>query len=253
MPLRRVPLVTYFIVALNVALFLAEPINKAPLAGVSQTAPAACRQVQFFEQYGAVPAELIHNRKLPQLSVEVLTSAGPVTCSVGHQTMTPILSVLTSMFLHAGWAHLLGNMLFLLVFGNNVEDRLGRVRFPLFYLASGFVAAYGFALAYPNSTEPLIGASGAIAGCLGAYLVLYPRTLVTTLIPPLLFLPLRLPAWLVLGFWFLLQYAYSSGSGVAQGANVAYFAHVCGFLFGATVIRLIAPSRRARRSEAWWS
>jgi membrane associated rhomboid family serine protease len=169
------------------------------------------------------------------------TTAGPVLCRPGHYWKNPVLSVLTAMFLHGGWAHLLGNMLFFFIFGNNVEDRLGRIRFLLFYLASGFVAAYGYALAFSDSTAPLIGASGAIAGCLGAYLVLFPRARVTALVPFLFFLPLRLPAWLVLGFWFLLQYAYASGGGVAQGASVAYFAHVAGFLFGALVIKLIAP------------
>jgi membrane associated rhomboid family serine protease len=126
-------------------------------------------------------------------------------------------------------------MLFLVIFGNNVEDRMGRVKFLLFYLVSGIVAAYGFALAQPNSTETLIGASGAIAGVLGAYLVLWPKARVWSLVPFFFFIPLRLPAWLVLGLWFVLQWVYASGAAVSSAGNVAYFAHVVGFAFGALV------------------
>src|SRR5262249_7722159 len=125
----------------------------------------------------------------------------------------PVLSVLYSMFLHGGWLHLLGNMLFLWVFGNNIEDRLGKIRFALFYLICGYAAASGFALSNPNAAEPLIGASGAIAGVLGAYLMLYPRVPVLSLVPFLFFIPVRLPAWIVLGLWFVLQAVYSSGGG----------------------------------------
>ena len=125
------------------------------------------------------------------------------------------LSVFTAMFLHGSWLHLLGNMLFLYIFGNNIEDRLGHVRFTLFYLVCGYAAAYGYALVNESSGDPLIGASGAIAGVLGAYLVLYPKARVWVLVPFLIFLPLRLPAWLVLGFWFVLQAVYSSGGGVS--------------------------------------
>jgi membrane associated rhomboid family serine protease len=148
----------------------------------------------------------------------------------------PWLSVLTAMFLHGGWLHLLGNMLFLYVFGNNVEDRLGRLRFLGFYLLCGYAATYGFALFQPDSTQPLVGASGAIAGVLGAYLVLFPRARVLSLLTFLLFLPVRLPAWFVLGGWFVLQYIYFRGGGVAAGSGVAYGAHVVGFLVGAVLV-----------------
>jgi membrane associated rhomboid family serine protease len=155
------------------------------------------------------------------------------------------------MFLHGGLLHLLGNMLFLWVFGNNVEDRLGRIRYLLFYLICGYAAAYGFAIANANSTVPLIGASGAIAGVLGAYFVLFPNAKVTSLVPFLLFLPLRLPAWFVLGFWFVLQWIYSSGSAVASGAGVAYLAHVVGFVLGAAITLVLGLRRRdpPRRSR----
>jgi membrane associated rhomboid family serine protease len=131
--------------------------------------------------------------------------------------------------------HLLGNMLFLLIFGNNVEDRFGRLKFLVFYLVAGIVAAYGFALADANSRETLIGASGAIAGVLGAYLVLFPRARVWSLVPFFFFIPLRLPAWLVLGLWFVLQWAYARGAAVSDAGGVAYLAHVVGFLFGMVV------------------
>jgi membrane associated rhomboid family serine protease len=155
------------------------------------------------------------------------------------------VSVLTAMFLHGGWLHLLGNMLFLFVFGNNVEDRLGRLRFLAFYLVCGYAATYGFALFQASSTQPLVGASGAIAGVLGAYLVLYPRARVLSLLTFLFFLPVRLPAWVVLGSWFLLQYLYFRGAGVAAGSGVAYGAHVVGFVVGAFLVWGLRSSRAA--------
>jgi membrane associated rhomboid family serine protease len=145
-----------------------------------------------------------------------------------------VLSVLTGMFVHAGWLHLLGNMLFLLIFGNNVEDRFRKLPYLIFYLACGFVAAYGFAFVHPSSVAPLVGASGAIAGVLGAYLALFPRARVWSLVPFLFFIPLKIPAWLVLGLWFVLQWAYAVG-GIGGGGAVAYVAHVFGFLAGLLV------------------
>jgi membrane associated rhomboid family serine protease len=124
-------------------------------------------------------------------------------------------------------------MLFLWIFGNNIEDRLGHLRFLLFYLVCGYAAGYGFALTDPSSTQPLVGASGAIAGVLGAYLVLYPRVRVWALVPFLFFLPLRVPAWLMLGMWFVLQALYATGYGTAEAGSVAYAAHVIGFGVGA--------------------
>lgn len=122
-----------------------------------------------------------------------------------------------------------------MVFGNNIEDRMRKLPFLVFYLASGYIAAYGFALTHPGSVTPLIGASGAISGILGAYLVLYPRARVWSLVPFLLFLPLRIPAWLVLGLWFLLQWVYSAGLAAPGAGSVAYLAHVFGFLAGVLV------------------
>jgi len=159
----------------------------------------------------------------------------------------PALSVLFSMFLHEGWLHLLGNMLFLVIFGNNIEDRFGRARYLLFYLLCGYVAGYGFAFANPSSTEALIGASGAISGVLGAYLMIYPRARVWSLLPFLFFIPVRIPAWLVLGMWFVLQWAYAAGYAASGAGSVAYLAHVFGFLAGAVIgliVRAASPPPR---------
>jgi len=153
--------------------------------------------------------------------------------------------VLTAMFVHAGWLHLLGNMLFLLIFGNNVEDRFRKIPYLIFYVACGYVAAYGFAFVHPGSVEPLVGASGAIAGVLGAYLALYPRARVWSLVPFLFFIPLRIPAWIVLGLWFLLQWAYSFGF-AAGGGGVAYVAHVFGFLAGLLVGLIVRATSTQR-------
>jgi membrane associated rhomboid family serine protease len=145
-------------------------------------------------------------------------------------------------------------MLFLAIFGNNVEDRMGRAAYFVFYLFCGYVAAYGFAAGNPHSTETLVGASGAIAGVLGAYLVLFPSARVVSLVPFLFFIPLALPAWLVLGGWFVLQWAYSSGSGVGTGAGVAYLAHVYGFIAGVVIAlafreHLVGHFSRERRES----
>jgi membrane associated rhomboid family serine protease len=173
----------------------------------------------------------------------------PQGCLVGppDYEKQPFVSALTAMFLHGGWLHLLGNMLFLFVFGNNVEDRLGRVKFLLWYLAWGLVATYAFAATMPSSESVVVGASGAIAGVLGAYLILFPKAKVVSLIPFFFFIPARLPAWVVLGSWFLLQWFYAAGTGVTEGSGVAYLAHVAGFLAG-----LVAALRyRERRVPRW--
>jgi membrane associated rhomboid family serine protease len=231
-PVRRVPVVTYLLIAVNLVVFLAGPVARSSLTGGSGTAQA-CRQEAYFRHWGAIPRELTANGQLAE------TVLGPAEggCLVGPPayTKSPIFSAFTSMFLHAGWLHLLGNLLFLFVFGNNVEDRLGRLRFLLWYLGWGLLATYAFALANRGSTGVVVGASGAIAGVLGAYFVLFPRAKVVSLVPFLFFLPARLPAWLVLGSWFVLQWFYASGGGLAAGSGVAYLAHLAGFVAGALV------------------
>jgi membrane associated rhomboid family serine protease len=159
--------------------------------------------------------------------------------------IAPELSIVTSMFLHGGWMHLIGNMLYLWIFGDNVEDRVGHARYVLFYLVCGFVAALAQGLADMSSTVPMIGASGAISGVLGAYIVLYPRASVEGVLPPLIFHTFRVPAWLVLGLWFVGQLLSSLWA--PQGAGVAFGAHVGGFVAGVLLIRLFVRDRAAYR------
>jgi membrane associated rhomboid family serine protease len=235
-PVRGTPYVTYTLIAANVFVFLFMPGLAGSTAGDSGPAQL-CHLQAFVEQYAAVPRELIHHQPphlVPTGAVDPRTGG----CLVGAPgyDKSPALSVLTALFLHGGWLHLLGNLLFLLIFGNNVEDRLGHIRFLLFYVACGYTATYAFAYLNDTSSDPLIGASGAIAGVLGAYLALYPRVRVWILVPLLFFLPLRLPAWIVLGFWFGLQAVYSSGEGVSGLGTVAYAAHIVGFLAGMLVV-----------------
>ena len=162
------------------------------------------------------------------------------------------LTLVTSQFLHAGWLHLLGNMLYLWIFGNNVEDRLGRAGFLLFYLVGGALAGLAQVAIDPQSTIPTIGASGAIAATLGAYLVFYPGARVTSLIFLGFFYQLvKVPAAIVLGLWFLLQLVDGIGSlGPSQGGGVAFFAHIGGFVFGAVVawfVNLVGSGRPSGR------
>ena len=158
------------------------------------------------------------------------------------------------MFLHGGWAHLLGNMWYLWIFGDNVEDRFGSVRFLLFYLTAGVSASLLHVVSNSASPLPTLGASGAIAGVLGAYAVTYPRARVITLVPFFPFFQVvPLPALLVLGLWFVIQFfagALSVGYGLAAGGGVAWWAHLGGFLFGALVAHPAGPARR-RSSGAW--
>lgn len=231
-PVRRTPVVTYTLIAINLIVFLFEPVHHFQFARHGLSAPSLCDQYRFFDQYAAIPHELISGQVSAHHYVDQF---GRVVCVADFPHKQPALSVLYSMFLHGSWLHVLGNMLFLYVFGNNVEDRLGRVRYLLFYLVAGYASAYGFALAFRNSQTVLIGASGAIAGVLGAYLVLWPRARIISLVTFLLFFPLPLPAWFVLGSWFLLQWWYSIGGLSAQGSGVAYLAHVIGFVFGMLV------------------
>src|SRR5579859_24153 len=163
--------------------------------------------------------------------------------------------IFVSMFLHGGWLHLGGNMLYLWIFGDNIEDRLGHFRYAVFYLLCGILATLAHAIANPMSRMPSIGASGAIAGVLGAYLVLFPRARVTTLIPIFIFITIReLPAVVLLGFWFVLQLFIGVASvGVPEAQNaggVAYFAHIGGFVSGMILVVLMGGLRR-RRTAPW--
>src|SRR5262245_46766536 len=145
-------------------------------------------------------------------------------------------TLITSMFLHGSWSHVIGNMLYLWIFGDNVEDRLGHGRFIVFYLLCGIAAAFGQILMDPNSELPTIGASGAIAGVMGAYFVLYPHSRVLTLIPWIFLQIVEVPAIILLGFWFLMQFVSAGAVAVTAsshgGGGVAFAAHVAGFIVG---------------------
>jgi membrane associated rhomboid family serine protease len=219
-PTELVPVVTLLIIGANaLAWFLVQGAGTEPALLSS-----LCR-------WGLVPAEL--TGRLGAGDVIQLGRAARCRLEGGSG-----LTVLTAMFLHGGWFHIVGNMWFLWVFGNNIEDSMGHVRFLLFYLLCGSVAAAAQVLSAPDSAVPMIGASGAISGVMGAYLVLYPRVKVYTLIFLFLFITVvALPAYVLLGFWFLLQLVSGSVS-QAAGGGVAFWAHVGGFVAGVVLIPL---------------
>ena len=200
-PSRTFPYVTLLLIGTNIAVFLYE-ISLAPRA-----------LERFVLSYGAIPAALLSDsRVLP---------GGP---------SIPWVTLISSMFLHGGVMHLVGNMLYLWIFGDNVEDRMGQVRFLVFYLVCGIAAALIQIFVRPDSTAPLVGASGAIAGILGAYALLFPGARVQTLVFLFVFVRvIEIPALLLLGVWFLMQLLSAPAS---QGAGVAFFAHIGGFLTG---------------------
>ncbi|NIP41679.1 MAG: rhomboid family intramembrane serine protease [candidate division Zixibacteria bacterium] len=187
---------------------------------------------EFTFKYGLIPAELMQGRDLtpPEYS---------------HLASSPYLNLFTSMFMHGGIIHLGGNMLYLWIFGNNIEDVLGHFKFILFYILSGLAATLAFAFVNPNSEIPLVGASGAIAGILGAYMVRFPHARVYTLVWIFIFIRVvALPAVFLLGFWFLLQVINSSST---LSGGVAWFAHIGGFVFGAGVFWIFGLRYRRRR------
>ena len=212
-PTRRLPIVTLALIGLCLAVFWLElAVSGGPDGGAALD--------RLFRQWGALPSRI----------GDALNGTGdPLPAAAG---------VLGSLFLHAGWTHLLGNMLFLWIFGNNIEDRLGRLPFLAFYVAAGAIAALTQVWIDPTSDVPLVGASGAIAATLGAYIVLYPSARITTLVFLGIFVQLvRVPALIILGLWFSLQLldgVASLGGATAQG-GVAFFAHIGGFVAGTLV------------------
>ena len=225
-PTRRTPVVTLAFIVACFVVFAWE-------LGLQATSEASLNA--FVTEWGVVPAELL-----------AAWGAGQF---VSQETAT----LVSSQFLHGGWLHLLGNVLYLWIFGNNIEDRLGRVLFMVFYLGGGVVAGLTQTAIDPDSTIPLIGASGAIAATLGAYFVLFPGARITTLVFLGFFYQLiEVPAIIVLGFWFLLQLLDGIGSlGMEAGAGVAFFAHIGGFVGGALVAWLLivggrVPARGSR-------
>jgi membrane associated rhomboid family serine protease len=183
---------------------------------------------KFVFQWGAIPYQIMTRQTL----------YGPSPVPV---YFTPI----SSMFLHGGLLHIFGNMLYLWIFGNNIEDTLGHLRFLFFYLVCGLGAALTQVLSNPTSTVPMIGASGAVAGILGAYLLLFPGARVLTLFFIIIFIKLiRLPALIVLGFWFFLQLLGVMGGAIS---NVAFFAHIGGFIAGLLLVKVFQPRWAKRR------
>jgi membrane associated rhomboid family serine protease len=162
--------------------------------------------------------------------------------------------LITSMFLHGSWMHLLGNMWFLWIFGNNIEDSMGRLRFIVFYLLCGLAAAFGQIVTNPNSAIPMVGASGAISGVMGGYLILYPNVRVYAMIPLGFFLTsVALPAWVMLGYWFLIQFVSGLLTMAGDMGGVAFWAHVGGFVAGVVLIKLFVRDDylQAHRSHHW--
>jgi rhomboid family protein len=216
-PTRRFPVLTVALIAINVIVYFAFEQGLWGLGNVGN---------ERVVEYGAIPFEITHGEDV-----------------VGPPNQAPFwLTILTSMFLHGSLFHLGGNMLFLWIFGNNIEDSMNRLVFVVFYLLGGLAALGLQVVMDPNSTIPTVGASGAIAAVLGAYARLYPRARVVTVVFIIIFFTIvTLPALLVLGLWFLLQLlpAFSDPVGTA-GGGVAYFAHIGGFLFGVLAIKLFA-------------
>ncbi len=215
-PTYRTPVVTITLIAVNSAVFLYQLM-------LSREATAA-----LYYSLGMVPARVPLAFTSPEIGFA--------------QAFMPLF---TSMFLHGGFWHLLGNMWFLWVFGDNIEERMGHLRFALFYLLCGVGAGLAHVLAELSSTVPAVGASGAVSGVLGAYFVLFPHSRVITLVPLLfVFFTVRLPAVFILGYWFLIQFFSGLGSlGSARGEGVAWWAHIGGFLLGAFLTKTLRPRK----------
>jgi len=208
-----------------------NPAAKPPL--ITVTFIALCSLVFLWQQTLTQDAQEIVVMTMGAIPA-VLT--GGMSLPAELQQLPALATIFTSMFLHGGWMHLLGNMLYLWIFGNNIEDAMGHVKFVLFYFISGLVASMAHVLSDVGSTIPTVGASGAISGVLGAYLLLYPRAQVYTFLLIFYFIRLMyIPAGLVLGFWFLLQIASSVLSG-GGGGGVAWWAHIGGFLAGMALV-----------------
>ncbi|MGW0826448.1 rhomboid family intramembrane serine protease [Streptomyces sp. NPDC002845] len=214
---RSTPVVTYGLIAVCCLVFLTGPASGLnPVYGTGDELLAAQRV--YFRRWGVVPAELL--------------TGDP------RAALTPV----TALFVHGSWLHLLGNMLFLHVFGAMTEERMGHIEFALFYVGCGYLALLGYATAHADSTQTLVGASGAISAVLGAFLYLFPKARVTSLLPFLFFLPLRFPAWITLPFWVTLQWVAAGRD--SRGPGVAYLAHLVGFALGFVYawVRYVRPA-----------
>jgi membrane associated rhomboid family serine protease len=221
-PSRTTPIFTIALIIANVLVFIYQVSLEI---GGTEGARAA---ESFIREFGLVPCRLTGS------------------CPAPADLPSPVLTIFTSMFMHGGWFHVGGNMLYLGIFGNNIEDTLGHVRYLLFYLASGVAAALAQVVVNPSSDVPMVGASGAVSGVLGAYLLLFPHAHVTTLIIlGFFFRVVRVPALIVLGFWIVLQVLNGLGSFGARG-GVAFFAHIGGFLAGMALLFVLRPRSGSR-------
>lgn len=227
-PTRITPCIVYTLIAINVAVFLYEFILNPQELEI------------FFYRYAIVPKELTESLRSGDF----------------NRIIPQVLTLVTSQFLHGGFLHLGGNMLFLWVFGNNIEEQLGRIKFPIFYLTCGVLAGLVQWWFSTQSEVPILGASGAIAGVLGAYIIRFPKARILTLIPiGFLLATFRIPAVIFLGFWFVQQALYgiaNLGAPAAigmEGGGVAYWAHASGFIFGLLLSPLLNafPPHKTRR------
>jgi membrane associated rhomboid family serine protease len=226
-PRFSTPFVTYFIIALNTLIFVFE-------LSVGAQGQRALNSLIY--HFGVVPVHF-----------ERALVGGSAPSLVGL-----FLPILTAMFLHGSWLHVIGNMWFLWIFGDNIEDYLGHFTYLLFYLVSGFAAAVAHILVNAGSNVPSVGASGAIAGVMGAYFVLYPRARVLMWFPPIFFF--HLPAWLVLGYWFFVQFMSGAATSIAetsQSGGIAFWAHVGGFVAGVVLIKVLPERPQRYRYAAW--
>ncbi len=252
-PTRRFPILTVALIAANVVIFLFWQ----PTFGTEGD------QIEFYLCNAEIPYEVTHQQNLAEGGAEARVAIedafgpgnGPGVQRLVERTCPGkswLASIFVAMFLHGGWVHIGGNMLFLWVFGNNVEDRLGFVAFPLFYALGGIAAAALQIVFDPNSAVPNLGASGAIGAVLGAYAVMFPRARVTTLVIFFFITVVEIPAMLVLGAWFVLQLLNGAGQlGTDLGGGVAYWAHVGGFAFGALVAWLFYRDRGRRAADPY--
>jgi rhomboid family protein len=249
-PTSRFPVLTLGLIAANVAVFLLwQPSFGTDL-----------EQQTFFYCHAEIPFEVVHQENLAEGGIEARRALAETLGPGAGADIQPFLqqacpdkswlaSIFVAMFLHGSWLHIGGNMLFLWIFGNNVEDRLGYLIYPLFYLIGGLAAA-GLQIAFdPSSTIPSLGASGAIGAVLGAYALLFPRARVTTLVIFFFITVVEVPAGVLLAFWFLLQIFSGAGQlGTDVNSGVAFWAHVGGFAFGALVAWLFYRPRGRRPS-----
>ena len=220
-PTHSTPIVTYIIIGICVVVFLLELSSPYYKTGA------------IFYSWGVIPASLVHGVPIPDEIYRV----------------PPTATLITSMFMHGGFMHLIGNMLYMWIFADNIEDEIGKVKFIIFYLLSGIAAALTQVFLNTESMIPMVGASGAIGGVLGAYIVNHPRAKVLVLIPLGFFSQIvKIPAIFVLGIWFILQFVNSAFTSSA-GGGVAYGAHIGGFVFGAVAILFFNRDYQRRDSE----